>query len=32
MLEDRMAAALQVILSCASLNIAETTDGMTPDA
>jgi len=32
LLKDRMAAALQVILPCASTHVAETTDGMTPDA
>jgi hypothetical protein len=32
MLKDRMAAALQVILACASIHVAETTNGMTPDA
>jgi hypothetical protein len=32
MLKHLMAAALQVILPCASTHVAETTDGMTPDA
>jgi hypothetical protein len=32
MLKHLMAAALQVILPCASTHVTETTDGMTPDA
>jgi hypothetical protein len=32
MLKDRMAAALQVILPCVSVHVAETTNGVTPDA
>jgi hypothetical protein len=32
MLKDRMAAALQVILPCVSVHVAETTNGMIPDA